>query len=49
MGFYGQLNPQKRHEAWELLKYLAHLNPLPWMCIGDFNEVVNGMEKVGAI
>ena len=46
-GFYGHPNTQKRHEAWELLKHLARLDPLPCMCIGDFNEVANGTEKVG--
>lgn len=46
-GFYGHPEASKRHEAWALLRYLGHLDPLPWMCIGGFNEVVNGTEKWG--
>jgi exonuclease III len=43
--FYGHPETPKRHEAWALLKYLARFDPLPWLCIGDFNEIVNGTEK----
>jgi exonuclease III len=46
-GFYGHPEMPKRHEAWSLLKYLAQSDPLPWLCIGDFNEVANGTEKWG--
>jgi hypothetical protein len=41
------LEAPKRHKAWTLLRHLSRLDPLPWMCIGDFNEVVNGTEKWG--
>jgi ribonuclease HI len=46
-GFYGHPNPAKRHEAWDLLKHLAHLTPNPWICIGDFNEILTMSEKLG--
>ena len=46
-GFYGHPEAPKRHEAWDLLKLLARLDPSPWLCIGDFNEIVNGTEKWG--
>ena len=46
-GFYGPSVAAKRYEAWELLKYLANLNPTPWICVGDFNEVVSLSEKWG--
>jgi exonuclease III len=46
-GFYGHPNPAKRHEAWDLLKFLARLAPEPWICIGDFNEVLTMSEKLG--
>jgi ribonuclease HI len=46
-GFYGQPEAPRRHEAWALLKHLALFEPRPWMCMGDFNEIVNGTEKWG--
>jgi exonuclease III len=46
-GFYGHPDVAKRDEAWALLRYLAHLDPIPWMCIGDFNEIVENSEKWG--
>jgi hypothetical protein len=29
MGFYGHLDPTKRHEAWNLLKKFKYLSPNP--------------------
>ena len=46
-GFYGQLDGSKRSEGWELLKHLATLTIEPWLCIGDFNEVLTMSEKWG--
>ena len=47
--FFGHPNATKRVEAWNLLKTLAHFTPKPWMCLGDFNEVLMVLEKVGEI
>jgi exonuclease III len=47
-GFYGHPNPSKRYEAWALLEYLARQSTTPWVCIGDFNEVVDLSEIWGA-
>jgi hypothetical protein len=47
MGFYGHPDVSKCHEAWELLKVLGNLSPSPWICIGDFNEIVSLSEKWG--
>ncbi|XP_059450845.1 uncharacterized protein LOC132181612 [Corylus avellana] len=47
-GFYGHPEASKRNEVWDLLKYLAQICPKPWMCIGDFNEVMTMSEKRGA-
>jgi exonuclease III len=41
MGFYGHLDTAKRKEAWDLLRHLSHFQPLPWLCIGDFNEILD--------
>ena len=46
-GFYGHPDPSKRHEAWALLKHLANFTPLPWVCIGDCNDILSHSEKWG--
>jgi exonuclease III len=46
-GFYGHPVPTKRHITWSLLQILAQFDPLPWVCIGDFNEILTPSEKVG--
>lgn len=40
-GFSGHPNWMKRHESWTLLEHLRLFTPEPWLCIGDFNEVVD--------
>lgn len=45
--FYGHPNAAKCQEAWNLRKILGRLTPSPWLCIGDFNEVVSLSEKWG--
>lgn len=45
--FYGHPEPHKRHEVWGLLRHLADLSPEPWVCLGDFNEIVDMSEKIG--
>jgi hypothetical protein len=47
MGFYGHPKMHKRVEAWSLLRHLKSLVPDPWLCAGDFNEILNQTEKVG--
>lgn len=32
---------------WTLLKRLASLSSVPWVCFGDFNEILWPCEKVG--
>jgi hypothetical protein len=48
-GFYRNLEPHKRHESWALLHHLAGLNPKPWVCFRDFNEVTDRGEKKGGL
>ena len=37
----------KREESWRLLEELSKRSTLPWICIGDFNEILHLREKVG--
>lgn len=46
-GFYGVPERQRRSESWNLLKYLSTLNPLPWVVMGDFNDMLEIKEKRG--
>lgn len=46
-GFYRHPNTTKHTEAWFLLRHLSHLQPNPWLCMGDFNEIVSLFEKRG--
>jgi exonuclease III len=46
-GFYGNPESGKRGEAWDLLRYLSTIDPVPWVCVGEFNEILNLSEKWG--
>jgi hypothetical protein len=48
-GFYGHPDWAKRHEAWALLSHLKQYNPMPWLVIGDFNEILEQSEKEGGV
>ncbi|XP_074299050.1 uncharacterized protein LOC141630070 [Silene latifolia] len=39
-GFYGWPMVADRHLSWELLRVLGRQSTLPWMCIGDYNEIL---------
>ena len=47
MGFYGHPDTAKRHESWAKLRHLKRSSSLPWLVIGDFNEIVGLSEKEG--
>lgn len=36
-----------RQSSWLLLRHLSHQFNLPWICIGDFNEILFADEKQG--
>lgn len=48
-GFYGKPEEHMRHETWDLLKYLSTRNSTPWLCIGDYNEILFAEEKDGRL
>jgi hypothetical protein len=44
---YGESQRDLKHRAWHQLKGL-HIDPVvPWMCTGDFNEILFSHEKEG--
>lgn len=47
MGFYGESDTQKRHEAWGRLRSLKSRGKAPWLCARDFNDVTKQSQKIG--
>ena len=45
-GFYGNPETHRRKESWDLLRSLGQKYQLPWLCFGDFNEIVLVEEKL---
>ena len=48
-GFYGHSETHRRYESWRLLAFLHSQFQLPWLCLGDFSEILLVNEKVGGI
>ncbi|KAL9431945.1 hypothetical protein AB3S75_027034 [Citrus x aurantiifolia] len=46
-GIYDHLESRQKWHTWMLLRRLASLFNYPWLCFGDFNEILNLNEKVG--
>ena len=46
-GFYGDPETANRESSWSLLRLLSHQFNLPWVCMGDFNEILFAEEKQG--
>ena len=46
-GFYGEPVTHRRSEAWNKLRQLNSRHNLPWLCAGDFNELMHSSEKMG--
>ncbi|KAF7154153.1 hypothetical protein RHSIM_Rhsim01G0092300 [Rhododendron simsii] len=44
---YGCPSREGRDQVWENLKCIGQSETLPWLCIGDFNEVLSIGDKVG--
>lgn len=46
-GFYGESRRDLRYRSWDCLKFLNTQCDLPWLCAGDFNEVLEAHEQFG--
>ena len=47
--FYRNPETHCRKESWDLLRSLNQKYQLPWLCFGDFNEIVSMEEKFGGV
>ena len=48
-GFYGNPDSTQRFHGWNLIRQLSHMSALSWLCMGDFNEILNQAGKVGGV
>uniref|UniRef100_A0A8R7PKG3 Endonuclease/exonuclease/phosphatase domain-containing protein n=1 Tax=Triticum urartu TaxID=4572 RepID=A0A8R7PKG3_TRIUA len=46
-GVYGESRAGKKENTWRLLRTLYGQSDLPWLCVGDFNEILFAGEKEG--
>ena len=48
-GIYGHPEEQHKIETWRLMRHLHARASLPWVCLGDFNEILASDEKNGGV
>ncbi|XP_020177948.1 uncharacterized protein [Aegilops tauschii subsp. strangulata] len=48
-GIYGQAKTELKEETWKLLRTLHLQEKMPWVCMGDFNEILYNFEKQGGV
>jgi hypothetical protein len=46
-GIYGEPRTDLRGKTWEALRFLRRQDDLPWLCAGDFNEILFRAEQKG--
>jgi hypothetical protein len=46
-GFYGEPSTDRKHLSWDYLRSLHAAVDLPWLVMGDFNEILYSNEKEG--
>ena len=44
---YGFVDPARKNDTWALLRHLRASSSVPWVCTGDFNEILWSYEKCG--
>ena len=47
--FYGFSERSKRKQSWDLLRRLSTGSSLPWVCLGDFNDILSPDDKNGRV
>ena len=45
--FYWEPETARRIEAWDIVRNLNSRLDSPWLCCGDFNEIIKQEEKMG--
>ena len=48
-GVYGLPKERLKSETWRLMRHLRGRASLPWVCLGDFNEILHSDERNGQI
>jgi hypothetical protein len=48
-GFYGEPEGENKSLSWRALRTLHAARRRPWLCMGDFNEVLLSCEKEGGV
>ena len=48
-GIYEHSETAQKVHTWSLLRRLSSLFKLPWLCSGDFNEILDQKEKSGGL
>ena len=48
-GIYGEPKLENRETTWRLLRTIKHHSNLPWICAGEFNEILLACEKEGGV
>ena len=46
IGFYGDFDTANQEHSWSLLQELSRRSALPWVYMGDFNEILFANEKL---
>lgn len=46
IGFYEWPDAQQKFKSWKLLAHLKNFVDGPWLCVGDFNDILNTSEKL---
>ncbi|XP_019167877.1 PREDICTED: uncharacterized protein LOC109163583 [Ipomoea nil] len=46
-GYYGYPDKARRRESWQMLRNLAAQSTMPWVVMGDYNDLMHQTEKRG--
>ena len=48
-GIYGEPTSENKHKTWDYLRDLHGMINLPWVILGDYNEIFHSDEKEGVL